>query len=152
MNKLEDVLKPGNIIKICSTIMEVREQWGIILSNNEVVYIDTRGGYDNLKDFNDTDYRIVAVYKPLHGCIISEIRKGECMKCLYREFKHPREVELGIEYEMLYDGITYTCCNVELFGETYITYKSLSSPIKACTFNDIDENDIEYIKILEKEE
>lgn len=151
MSKLEDVLKPGNIIKTCSTIMETRKQWGIILSNNEVAYIDTRGGFDNLESFNDTDYRIVEVYKPLHCCTISEIRKGECMECLYREIKHPREVEVGIEYEMLYGGITYTCCNVELFGEIYITYKSLSS-LKACTFNDIDENDIEYIKILEKEE
>lgn len=152
MNKLEDVLKPGNIIKICATITEPREQWGIILSNDAVVYIDSIGGFDNLESFNDTDYRIVAVYKPLYGCTISEIKKGECMECLYRSFKHPREVELGVEYEMVYCGIEYTCCNVELFGETYITYKSLSSVVKACTFNDMDENYIEYIKILEKEE
>lgn len=151
MTKLEDVLKPGNIIKMCSTIMETREQWGIILSNDEVVYIDSIGGFDNLESFNDTDYRIVAVYKPLYGCTLSEIKKGECMECLYRSFKHPREVELGVKYEMLYGGIPYICCNVELFGEIYITYKLLSS-LKACTFNDIDENDIEYIKILEKEE
>lgn len=151
MNKLEDVLNPGNIIKIYSTVMEAREQWGIILSNNEVVYIDSRGGFDRLESFNDTDYRIVAVYKPLSCCTISGIKKGEDMKCLYREFKHPREVEVGIEYEMLYTGSTYTCCNVELFGKIYITYKVLSS-LRTCTFNDIDERDIEYIKILEKEE
>lgn len=152
MNNLEDVLKPGNIIKIYSTIMEAREQWGIILSNDEVVYIDSRGGYDKLESFNDTDYRIVEVYKPLSGCALYEIKEGRCMECLYREIKHPREVELGVEYEMLYCGIEYTCCNVELFGETYITYKSLSSVVKACTFNDINENYIKYIKILEKEE
>ena len=151
MSKLEDVLKPGNIIKTCSTIMETRKQWGIILSNNEVAYIDTRGGFDNLESFNDTDYRIVEVYKPLHGCIISEIRKGECMECVYREIKHPREVEVGIEYEMLCGGIIYKCCNVEFLGTTYIVYKVFSS-VKVCTFNDIDESDIEYIKILEKEE
>lgn len=151
MSKLEDILKPGNIIKTCSTIMEAKEQWGIILSNNEVAYIDTRGGFDNLESFNDTDYRIVAVYRPLHGCTISEIRKRECMECLYLEIKHPREVDLGIKYEMLYGGITYTCYNVELFGTIYIAYKSFLD-VKMCTFNDIDESDIEYIKILEEEE
>lgn len=151
MSNLEDVLKPGNIVKIYSTIVEAREQWGIILSNDEVVYIDSRGGFDRLESFNDTDYRIVAVYKPLSCCTIGEIKKGECMELLYRVIKHPREVELGIEYEMLYGGVMYKCCNIEFFGTTYIAYKVFSS-VKMCTFNDIDENDIEYIKILEKEE
>ena len=73
------------------------------------------------------------------------------MECLYREIKHPREVGVGIDYEMLYGGIMYACRNVELFGEIYIVYKVFSS-VKVCTFNDIDESDIEYIKILEKEE
>lgn len=152
MSRLEDVLKPGNIIKIYSTIMGGREQWGIILSNNEVAYIDSIGGFDRLEEFNGVDCRIVEVYKPLSCCTLSRIKRGECMVCVYREIKHPREVEVGIEYEMLYGGITYTCCNVELFGKIYIVYKFLSSFVRGCTFNDIDENDIEYIKILEKEE
>ena len=151
MSKLEDVLKPGNIIKMRSIITETREQWGIILGNNEVAYIDSIGGFDRLKEFNSEDFRIVEVYKPLSCCTLSRIKRGECMVCVYREIKHPRDVEVGIEYEMLYGGITYTCCNVELFGTTYIVYKVFSS-VNVCTFNDIDENDIEYIKILEKEE
>lgn len=151
MNKLEDVLKPGNIVKVCSTIINHREQWGIILSNNEVAYIDPIGGFDRLEEFNGVDCRIVEVYKPLSCCTISRIQRGECMVCIYREIKHPREVGLGIEYEMLYGGIVYKCCNVELFGTVYIIYRLFSS-VKACTFNDIDEKDIEYIKILEKEE
>lgn len=73
------------------------------------------------------------------------------MECLYRVIRHPREVELGIEYEMLYGGVMYKCCNIEFFGTLYIAYKVFSS-VKMCTFNDIDESDIEYIKILEKEE
>ena len=151
MNTLEDVLKPGNIVKVCSTIMNTGEHWGIILNNNEVAYIDKRGGFDRLNEFNDSDYIIVGVYKPLSGCTTSRIQEGKYMECLYRVFTHPREVDLGIEYEMLYGGIIYKCCNVELLGTTYIVYKLFSS-VKACTFNDIDESDIEYIKILEKEE
>lgn len=151
MSKLEDVLKPGNIVKICATITERREQWGIILSNNEIAYIDSIGGFDRLEEFNGVDCRIVEVYKPLSCCTLSRIKRGECMVCIYREIKHPREVDLGIEYEMVYGGITYKCCNVALLGTTYIVYKLFSS-VKACTFNDIDEKDIEYIKILEKEE
>lgn len=151
MSNLEDVLKPGNIVKIYSTIVEAREQWGIILSNDEVVYIDSRGGFDKLESFNDTDYRIVEVYKPLSGCTLYEIKEGRYMECLYRVIRHPREVELGIEYEMLYGGVMYKCCNIEFFGTLYIAYKVFSS-VKMCTFNDIDESDIEYIKILEKEE
>lgn len=151
MSNLEDVLKPGNIVKIYSTIVEAREQWGIILSNDEVVYIDSRGGFDMLESFNDTDYRIVEVYKPLSGCTLYEIQEGRYMECLYRVIRHPREVELGIEYEMLYGGVMYKCCNIEFFGTLYIAYKVFSS-VKMCTFNDIDESDIEYIKILEKEE
>ena len=151
MNNLEDVLKPGNIVKIRSTIMDTREQWGIILNNGEVMYIDKGGSFDRLEDFNDSNYRIVGVYRPLSCCTMSRILRGECMECLYREITHPREVGLGIEYEMLYGGIIYKCCNVELLGTTYIVYKLFSS-VKACTFNDIDEKDIEYIKILEKEE
>lgn len=151
MSNLEDVLKPGNIVKIYSTIVEAREQWGIILSNDEVVYIDSRGGFDMLESFNDTDYRIVEVYKPLSGCTLYEIQEGRYMECLYSVIRHPREVELGIEYEMLYGGVMYKCCNIEFFGTLYIAYKVFSSA-KMCTFNDIDESDIEYIKILEKEE
>lgn len=151
MSNLEDVLKPGNIVKIYSTIVEAREQWGIILSNDEVVYIDSRGGFDMLESFNDADYRIVEVYKPLSGCTLYEIKEGRYMECLYRVIRHPREVELGIEYEMLYGGVMYKCCNIEFFGTLYIAYKVFSS-VKMCTFNDIDESDIEYIKILEKEE
>ena len=151
MNNLEDVLKPGNIVKIRSTIMDTREKWGIILNNGEVMYIDKGGSFDRLEDFNASNYRIVGVYRPLSCCTMSRILRGECMECLYREITHPREVGLGIEYEMLYGGITYTCYNVELFGTIYIAYKSFLD-IKMCTFNDIDENDIEYIKILEKEE
>lgn len=151
MNNLEDVLKPGNIVKVCSTIIDHREQWGIILSNNEVAYIDSIGGFDRLEEFNNDDCRIVEVYRPPSCCTLSRILRGECMECLYRVFTHPREVDLGIKYEMLYGGITYTGCNVELFGISYIAYKSFLD-VKMCTFNDIDENDIEYIKILEKEE
>ena len=151
MNNLEDVLKPGNIVKIRSTIMDTREKWGIILNNGEVMYIDKGGSFDRLEDFNASNYRIVGVYRPLSCCTMSRILRGECMECLYRVITHPREVGLGIEYEMLYGGITYTCYNVELFGTIYIAYKSFLD-IKMCTFNDIDENDIEYIKILEKEE
>ena len=151
MSKLEDVLKPGNIVKIRSTIMSHKEKWGIILNNGEVMYIDKGGSFDRLEDFNDSNYRIVEVYRPLSCCTMSRILRGECMECLYREITHPREVEVGIKYEMLYGGITYTCYNVELFGTIYIAYKSFSD-VKMCTFNDIDESDIEYIKILEKEE
>ena len=151
MNRLEDVLKPGNIVKIRSTIMDTREKWGIILNNGEVMYIDKGGSFDRLEDFNASNYRIVGVYRPLSCCTMSRILRGECMECLYRVITHPREVGLGIEYEMLYGGITYTCYNVELFGTIYIAYKSFLD-IKMCTFNDIDESDIEYIKILEKEE
>ena len=151
MNNLEDVLKPGNIVKIRSTIMDTRERWGVILNNGEVMYIDKGGSFDRLEDFNDNNYRIVGVYRPLSCCTMSRILRGECMECLYRVITHPREVGLGIEYEMLYGGITYTCYNVELFGTIYIAYKSFLD-VKMCTFNDIDESDIEYIKILEKEE
>lgn len=151
MNNLEDVLKPGNIVKVCLTIIDHREQWGIILSNNEVAYIDSIGGFDRLEEFNNDDCRIVEVYRPLSCCTLSRILRGECMERLYRVFTHPREVDLGIKYEMLYGGITYTCCNVELSGTIYIAYKSFLD-VKMCTFNDIDESDIEYIKILEKEE
>ena len=38
MSKLEDVLKPGNIVKIRSTIMRHKEKWGIILNNGKVMY------------------------------------------------------------------------------------------------------------------
>lgn len=151
MNNLEDVLKPGNIVKIRSTIMSHKERWGIILNNGEVMYIDKEGSFDRLEDFNDSNYRIVEVYRPLSCCTMSRILRGECMECLYCEITHPREVGLGIEYEMLYGGIIYKCCNVEFLGTTYILCKGFSS-VKACTFNDIDESDIEYIKILEKEE
>ena len=151
MSKLEDVLKPGNIVKIRSTIMSHKEKWGIILNNGEVMYIDKGGSFDRLEDFNDSNYRIVGVYRPLSCCTMSRILRGECVECLYRVITHPRDVDLGIEYEMLYGGIIYKCCNVELLGTTYIVYKLFSS-VKACTFNDIDEKDIEYIKILEKEE
>lgn len=151
MNNLEDVLKPGNIVKIRSTIMSHKERWGIILNNGEVMYIDKEGSFDRLEDFNDSNYRIVGVYRPLSCCTMSRILRGECMECLYHVFTHPREVDLGIKYEMLYGGITYTCYNVELFGTIYIAYKSLLD-VKICTFNAIDESDIEYIKILEKEE
>ena len=151
MNNLEDVLKPGNIVKIRSTIMDTRERWGIILNNGEVMYIDKGGSFDRLEDFNDSNYRIVGVYRPLSCCTLSRILRGECMERLYHVFTHPREVDLGIKYEMLYGGITYTCYNVELFGTIYIAYKSFLD-VKMCTFNDIDEKDIEYIKILEKEE
>lgn len=151
MSKLEEVLKPGNIVKIRSTIMDTREQWGVILNNGEVMYIDHIGGFDRLDDFNYSDCRVVEVYKPLSCCTISRIQRGECMECIYHVFTHPREVELGIEYEMVYGGITYKCYNVELFGTIYIAYKYLST-LKMCTFKDIDESDIEYIKILEKEE
>ena len=151
MNNLEDVLKPGNIVKIRSTIMSHKEKWGIILNNGEVMYIDHIGGFDRLADFNYSDCRVVEVYKPLSCCTLSKILRGECVECLYRVITHPRDVDLGIEYEMLYGGIIYKCCNVELLGTTYIVYKLFSS-VKACTFNDIDEKDIEYIKILEKEE
>ena len=151
MNNLEDVLKPGNIVKIRSTIMDTRERWGVILNNGEVMYIDKGGSFDRLEDFNDNNYRIVGVYRPLSCCTMSRILRGECMECLYREITHPREVGLGIEYEMLYGGVTYTCCNIKLLGEIYIGYKFLKT-VNACTFNDIDEKDIEYIKILEKEE
>ena len=151
MNKLEEVLKPGNIVKVCSTVFGHREQWGVILDNGAVMYTDPIGGFDRLTEFNGSDCRIVEVYKPLHCCTISRINRGECMECIYREIKHPREVGVGIDYEMLYGGIMYDCRNVELFGEIYIVYKVFSS-VKVCTFNDIDESDIEYIKILEKEE
>lgn len=151
MSNLEDVLKPGNIVKIRSTITSHKEKWGIILNNGEVMYIDKGGSFDRLEDFNDSNYRIVEVYRPLSCCTMSRILRGECMECLYHKITHPREVDLGIKYEMLYGGITYTCYNVELFGTIYIAYKSFLD-VKMCTFNDIDESDIEYIKILEKEE
>lgn len=151
MNTLEDVLKPGNIVKIRSTIMDTREQWGVILNNGEVMYIDHIGGFDRLDDFNYSDCRVVEVYKPLSCCTLSKILRGECVECIYREIKHPREVDLGIEYEMVYGGITYKCYNVEVFEEIYIIYKSLSS-MSVCSLYDVDERDIEYIKILEKEE
>lgn len=151
MSNLEDVLKPGNIVKVCSTINDPKELWGIILNNDEVAYIDLKDGFDRLEEFNDDNYRIIEVYKPLPCFTISKIKNVDCMECLYRVIKHPREVDLGIEYEMEYGGITYTCCNVEVFEEIYIIRKFLSS-ISICPLYDIEESGIEYIKILEKEE
>ena len=52
MNKLEEVLKPGNIVKVCSTVIGHREQWGVILDNGEVMYTDHIGGFDRLTEFN----------------------------------------------------------------------------------------------------
>ena len=122
---LENALIPGNIVEVTSTD---KIKMGVVLSNNQIAYFMDSKGYDNIDSLvwrnnnNDDDYYISRVYTPAYGFSFGlECNKLNCIYCRYP--KYPCEVPDDVEYEMVYDGRTFICKNMNLFGEDVVAYR-----------------------------
>ncbi len=124
---LENALIPGNIVEVTS---DNRIKIGVILSNNQVAYFKNSNGYDKISSLiwrnnnDDDDYYISRVYAPGYGFTIDEECNTNNLNCIYCKYpKYPCEVPDDVEYEMVYDGRTFICKNMNLFGEDVVAYR-----------------------------
>ena len=122
---LENALIPGNIVEVTA---KDKIKMGVILSNNQIAYFKNSGGFDTVdgllwRNNNDEDdYYISRVYTPGYG--FSFEFEWHNLKCIYSKYpKYPCEVPDDVEYEMVYDGRTFICKNMNLFGEDVVAYR-----------------------------
>ena len=124
---LEEALIPGNIVEVTA---KDKINMGVILSNNQIAYFKNSDGFDTIdgllwRNNNDEDdYYISRVYAPGYGFTIDEECDTDNLNCIYCRYpRYPYEVIDGVEYEMVYDGRTFICKNMNLFGEDVVAYR-----------------------------
>ena len=149
---LENALIPGNIVEVTA---KDKIKMGVILSNNQIAYFKNSGGFDTVggllwRNNNDEDdYYISRVYTPGYG--FSFEFEWHNLKCIYSKYpKYPCEVPDDVEYEMVYDGRTFICKNMNLFGEDVVAYKVDGyDTIKVVNVREFENNQVEELVITE---